>query len=136
MKKSEAIEMYRENILEAMRECYETVAKHPDIEEDIYIWEDGEIEILENVRGGSGYLKAKDSEPRELFYVTTVNMPMNYDPWDFSDYGEPEDEEEAKAELEEIISWLVENYDPDEALDEAFDRAVEEEEMEAEAYKW
>lgn len=110
MKKSEAILKYQGEIEETMISRYRTVLdSYGRVQYKVYVWEDGEIECLEGPQGDNCWLQAKDHEPRELFYVCTVESPY-FDPWDYSDHSAPDDEEERETECQEIIDYLVDNY--------------------------
>ena len=111
MKRSEAIEKYYDKIKADMVELYRSVIECDGrIQYGIYIWEDGELEHLEEVQGGTGWLKPRDYEPRELYYVTTIYVDPSFDIWDCSESGAPDDEDEREAMREEIIDWLVDDY--------------------------
>lgn len=129
MKKSEVMVMYREKIIDTMVEYYEYVLNcNGRIQYTIYIWEDGEIEILEEVQGGNSWLKPREMETRELFCVCTIDCPF-FDPWDCTDHSAPDDEEGREAERKEIIDWLVDEYKAN--VDDVFNEIltmVEEEE--------
>ena len=136
MKRSEAIRKYWENIKNWLPDLYRAVLESDGrIQYGVYVWEDGEVQILEEVQGSTAYLKPKDMEPRKLFYVTCVEFP-NFDPWDYSDHAAPDDPEKRKAERTEITDWLLEEYTrnlPD-LLDSILADAEQEEEYEALAY--
>ena len=135
MKKSEAIKKYWENIKKQLPDLYRAVLDSDGrIQYDVYVWENGEVQILEDVQGSTAYLKPKDMEPRELFYVTRIELP-NFDPWDYSDHATPDDPEEREAERSEITYWLLEEYSrnlPD-LLDSILTGAEQEEEYEIHA---
>ena len=129
MKRSEALDKYRETIIDQMVKSYKDVLENKGITEDkIYVWEDGEIEVLSDTQGGSGWLVAKEWEDRELFYAVTVSCP-NFDPWDCTADPKPDDEEEAAAYEADIIAEEVDCYrdQADEILDQAIEYAKEEE---------
>ena len=111
MKRSEALEKYRDKIEKAMVECYRCVLEcGGSVQYKIYVWDDGEIEEFEQVQGDHARLVPNDAETRELFYVDTIEMP-NYDPWDSAIDPPPEDDDAAFEEQEkEIIDWAVEEY--------------------------
>ena len=111
MKLSEAMVKYREKIEPEMVKCYRDVLEnYGRIQYDIYVWEDGEIVVHEDVQGGNAELVPGDGATRELFCVACVKMPF-YDPWDGADHGRPEDEEEAEREEKELIDYEVEEYE-------------------------
>ena len=133
MKKSEAITKYSGDIAEIMVNRYRTVLECDGrIQYKIYVWEDGEIECMEGPQGDNSWLQAKNNEPRELFYVCTIDSPC-FDPWDYSDHGAPEDDDEREAERSEIIDWLVNDYKDN--VSDKLDEIIEEAERE-ESYGW
>lgn len=110
MKRSEAIETYRESIAAEMIEKYQSVIDSDGhAQYKIYVWSDGEIETLCGPQGDNSYLKAKEWETRQLFYVTTIAFPF-FDPWDFADHARPDDEAEQEKDRKEIIDWLIDEY--------------------------
>lgn len=130
MKKSELIRENWDKLSEQMIWCYEQVIRsYGRIEYQIYLWEDGEIELLQGPQGDNSWLKPRDAEPRELYYICTVDAPF-FDPWDLSDHGAPDDEEEKEREYEEIIAWCMDEYklNVDEKLSDIIEE-VEREEM-------
>ena len=112
MKKSEIIKKYEDKIIETMIEYYEAIVRYNGrVEYALYIWEDGEIEVLEKTSGDNSWLQAKDWEERELFYVTTVKVDSSFNIWDGAgDISIPEDEDEAAEMEEELIENLVNEY--------------------------
>lgn len=123
MKDYEIIETFRKAIAAEMIEKYRTVLNcSGHIQYKIYIWEDGEIESLEQPEGDTGYLKARDSEPRQLVYVVTVSAPC-FDPWDFAESSAPDDPEERETEEQAIIDSLVDGYR--ESVPDIIDNAIE-----------
>ena len=121
MKKSEVISSFAPAIEAAMVDCYRSVLRYDgQIQYDVYVYSDGTVRTIEQVQGDNSRLAKDESDPRELYYVTTVSAP-GVDVLDMAgivDIPETEDEEEvAKAEA---IDWLVEEYEAagaDEALD-------------------
>lgn len=110
MKKSEVINKYRNVIADIMVECYNSVLEsYGRIQYKVYIWEDGVIDTLEQVQGDNAYLVPKDREPRELYYVTTVDSPC-FDPWDYADEAAPDDEAVREQMERIIIAGLVDDY--------------------------
>ncbi len=108
--KLEVIEANEEKIIAEMESCYRSVLECDGrVEYKIYVWEDGEIEIFEDVQGGTTYLKANEYEERWLYGVTRVSFP-NFDP--FESYPEtiPEDEDERDALREELIDEQMSYY--------------------------
>ena len=129
MKRSEIITKYEKDIKTEMVKCYRFVLdSFGRIQYKIYVWEDGEIECLEGVQGDNSYLKAKDSEPRELYYICTIDSPC-FDPWDYSDHSAPEDETEREKEKQEIIDYIVDEYETNvsDVLDTIITEAEQEE---------
>ena len=112
MQRSEVINRYETEIIEAMIEYYEEVIRYNGrVEYALYIWEDGEIEVLEKTSGDNSWLQAKDWEERELFYVTTVKVDSSFNIWDgVGGISIPEDEDEAAEMEEELIENLVDEY--------------------------
>lgn len=122
MKKSEVIEEYRDNIAAAMREDYRSVLECGGrIEYQIYVWEDGEIEELQEVQGSHTWLKPKDGEERQLFHVITISYPF-FNPWDFSTESIPDDDDERENAEKEIIDWLCDEYEND--IDNLIDEQI------------
>lgn len=111
MKQVEVITSNKAAIIDAMKSAYRAVL-HADgrIAVQIYIWEDGELETLEDVQGSTSWLQARDAEPRRLYYVTTVDAGPCFDIWDASENGKPDDPDEAAALQDEITDWLMESY--------------------------
>ena len=111
MKQTEVITSNKDAIIDAMKSAYRAVL-HSDgrIAVQIYIWEDGELETLEDVQGSTSWLQARDAEPRRLYYVTTVDAGPCFDIWDASENGKPDDPDEAAALQDEITDWLMESY--------------------------
>lgn len=127
MKKSEAIKAYASAITETMRESYRDVLESEGrVQYQIYVWEDGDITRLPGVQGDNSYLKPHDWNSIQLFYVTTVSCP-NLDLWDCADHSAPEDQEQRESEEQEIIDYLMDEYDPDEELDKVLEEAKREE---------
>lgn len=134
MKKSEAIEAYREKISAAMREDYRAVLEAKGrIEYQIYVWEDGEIEELQEVQGSNSWLKPKDWETRALFHVITISYPF-FDPWDCTPEPRPDDENEREKEEAEIIDWLCDEYDSE--IEGILDEQIKIAEQEGEICDW
>ena len=110
MKKSEAIKKYQPEIMETMSEKYRNVLESEGrLQYRIYVWSDGEIECLEGPQGDNSYLKAKDSEPRTLFYVDTVSAP-GFSIWDAAGESAPENEQEAEEMAKSVIDSCMEEY--------------------------
>lgn len=110
MNRSEIISKYSHKITDSAPVLYRSVLEsYGMIQYQLYVWEDGEIDYLEQVQGDNAYLIPKDSEPRTLAYVCTISSPC-FDPWDYTDHSAPETEEEREKEQEEIIDCLVDSY--------------------------
>ena len=111
MKKSELIRKHYDALYDAMLERYNRVLQaNGRTEYDIYIWSDGEIEGLCKTQGDNSWLVAGESEPCDLYYVTTVTTGPCFDIWDVADHSAPEDDAEREAEEEELREYLAENY--------------------------
>ena len=125
MKKSEVIEKYEHEIIEEMKDAYRCCLNTDgDCTEQIWIWEDGEIEVLFNVRPNTGVLVPRAGEDRQLFYVLTVDeISSNFSIWDTTCEPEPDDENEAEKMKQELMQDILDEYDPyiqfDEVLAEA-----------------
>lgn len=110
MKKSEVLKAYRDSIAESMVEHYRAVLESEGrIEYKIYIWDDGELEVMEEVQGSNDYLVAKDWETRTLHYVATIDSPC-FDPWDYTEEDKPDDDDERETMEQDIINYLVSEY--------------------------
>lgn len=73
MKKSEIIINNYDTILNALGACYrDALESDGRMQYALYVWEDGEIEILPKVSGDHTYLIPKECEPRQLVHVMTV----------------------------------------------------------------
>ena len=124
MTRLETIEKYSDIIKDTMVDHYVSVLNAMGrIQYKIYIWDNGDIECLEGVQGDNSYLKAKDSETRNLYYVCTVSAP-NFDPWDYTDHAAPDNAAERDKECAEIIEYLVDEYRQN--LPDVFDSILEE----------
>ena len=131
MKDSEIIRKFSDVIAAEMVSRYRSVLECAGrVQYQIYIWEDGEIEVLPGPQGDNSYLKAKDYEPRTLVYVRTISSPF-FDPWDYTDESAPDDEDERDATEQEIIDWLVDEFrnSTDDILDSVIEEVEREEEM-------
>ena len=78
MKKSEVIREYNDEIRDTIVESIVEVARiaienETVMQEQIYIWSDGETETLWGPEGDNSFLVAKDHEDRQIFYVATVS---------------------------------------------------------------
>jgi len=108
MKRSEALKKYAAVITEKLPALYrETMESFGRVQYAVYVWEDGELQILEQVHGDNSYLIPKDGEPRELFYICTIS---GYNVWDTFSDSVPDSEAE-KADMEAgLIDDQVQNY--------------------------
>ena len=134
MKTSEAIIKYADAIKSEMVNRYRTVLECDGrIQYKIYVWDDGEIEVMECVPGDNSYLVPKSAETRQLFHVCTVSEP-NFDPWDCADHSAPEDEDERESERAEIIDYLMRDYEDrvSDILDATLDGTIQGEEYDGE----
>ena len=128
MKKSEIISSNYNKIIDVMVDRYEDVLiSGGRVQYKLFVWEDGEIECLEGCQGDTSYLRPKQNESRELYYVCTIDAPC-FDPWDMTDHSAPDDEEEREREKREIIDWLVDEY-RHEGAEALLDATIEEAEM-------
>ena len=128
MKKSEIISSNYNKIIDVMVDRYEDVLNSGGrVQYKLFVWEDGEIECLEGCQGDTSYLRPKQNESRELYYVCTIDAPY-FDPWDMTDHSAPDDEEEREREKHEIIDCLVDEYRR-EGADALLAATIEEAEM-------
>lgn len=121
MKKSEVITRFAPAIEAAMVDCYRSVLRYDgQIQYGVYVYSDGTVRTIEQVQGDSARLAKDESDPRELYYVTTVSAP-GVDVFDLAGIADnSETEEEQEVAKAEAIDWLVEDYEAsgaDEALD-------------------
>lgn len=124
MKRSEVIKNNKESLMNAMIECYQDILEFGgDCQYKIFIWDDGELELLFGPQGDHSSLAAHEMEPRELYYVCTISEP-HFDPWDCTDHSAPEDEAERETEKKEIIDWCVTRYK--ESVLETLNRIIDE----------
>lgn len=99
------------DILREMTAAYRTVLEcDGSVQESIYIWSDGSIEVLEGCQGDNSILVARSHETRKLYYVTTVDEPF-VNVFALSGIDIPDNEEEIETAKAEAIDWLVETYD-------------------------
>lgn len=111
MKDYEVIEANFDRVANAMVEDYRAVLEsYGRIQYKLYIWEDGDLESLEQFQGDNSYLVPNRCESRDLFLVDTIDAPF-YDPWDFTCDSRPEDEEEAARMEAEINDCMVSEYE-------------------------
>lgn len=146
MTKSEVLKEHSEEFMQAMREAYIDLmhcAAPTKCEYELYIWEDGEIETLLKPVGSSGFLQAKQEEPRWLDYVCRVRAD---DVWQYMDAEKPsewdydtqEEYEKATAEAEameaEAIEELCAQYDPEEAFYWIMKEIIQDEKLDEERW--
>lgn len=111
MKRSEVLEKYTVSISDAMVDAYRAVIESSgSVQYQIYVWEDGEIERLQGPLGDNSWLKPRDCEPRNLYYVCTVSEPC-CDPWSLAGVEVPDDETEREVAWQEVVDWLVREYE-------------------------
>ena len=133
MKRSEILEKYRDKIEKEMVECYRSVLENSgNIQYDVYVWDDGEIRVHEDVQGSISRLVPCDAETRKLFFVDRIEMPF-YDPWDSSIDAPPDDDAEREAQEKDIIDYEVEQYGANvsDRMDEMIDDAERDERYDA-----
>lgn len=113
LKKSEIIREYRDaienEIIECMVETADTAIRNNSITQyQVYIWSDGEIETLFGPEGDNSFLRAKEWEDRELYYVGTVSgrgVQEDFNSWAF--LYEDADKEEANDEvIEDYLAYF------------------------------
>lgn len=73
----------------------------------IYIWDDGELEVNETVPGSHDWPAPREGSSHDLHYILDV---QGFNPWDIADCREPDDEEEADAMRQELIDMAVDSY--------------------------
>ena len=127
-------EIIRENwgtIAEEMTRLYDLVLTYEGrILYRLYIWEDGELERLEDVPGSNTWLQPRDAEPRALFYVTTISAP-NWSPWDVLGISPMEDDaEDRDIAIDEAKQLELDAYA--ESVPDVLDAIIEEAEREEE----
>lgn len=119
MKKSEIVSNNYVSILDAIGTCYRDALEHDgSMQYGVYVWEDGEIEILPAVTGDSTYLVPKDCEPRQLVHVMTVGGNTCH----YSDgLDGTETEDEITTWLDELAGQYLDEqveYDLDDVIEE------------------
>ena len=111
MTKSEVISANIDKLAAAMVERYRNVLEsNGRMQYKIYIWEDGELEIMQSVQGDHSWLQPRDAEPRALYYVTTISEAPGFNLFDAGGVAEPEDDAERETAEAEIIDWLMDRY--------------------------
>lgn len=128
MTKSEVIRTNYAKIEDELADCYRCVLESGgSVQYSVYIWEDGKIETIEGVQGDHSRLVPYECEPRQLYYVATVALPL-YDPWDHSIDGIPDDDAEREAAEKEINDWMIDEYRN--TLDDTLDGIIADAEQE------
>ena len=129
MKKSEIITRFAPALETEMVRCYRSVLESAGrIQYGLYIWNDGEVMVHEEIQGDNVTVRPGNSETRELFPVLTVAAPF-VDVFDLAGMDRPEDSAEADAAEAEAIDWLVDQY-ASEGASEQLDSAIRDVEME------
>lgn len=127
MKKSEVIREYndeiRDTIVESIVEVAQIAIENETVmQEQIYIWSDGETETLWGPEGDNSFLVANEYEDRQIFYVATVSG-RDYD-WLFKDYKDQADDMDGDEVLDAFLDatreWGKEH------AQELIDKAVQE----------
>lgn len=114
------VEANEEKIRNFIEACFdEMMRSNFTLSEQVYIWEDGELDDLVEVGYSSGWLQPKDSEPRELYHLATL---YESDPSGWSTGYFIEDEEEAEEAYAEALNWWRENK-LDEIMAEVYEAA-------------
>lgn len=115
------VESKREEIEATMQECFESVLEANGANQfTIYLWDNGDIQVLEDVQGSHSRLVPREGYDHELFKIVTISIPC----FDWRDYcsehiPDADDEPEAYEQLrEDTIEWYKEDYNPSELLDE------------------
>ena len=124
MKISKFLSKYARDLTEVIVAAYRSVIESEgETQVKVYIWEDGEIETLEQPCGSnSGFVPADGRH-----YVCTISEPF-FNVWDAAGVTPPDDEEseEFDREWEAAVDWLVEEYKrscADEVIDDAIKQA-------------
>ena len=111
MKRSEIIAAHYDAIISEMIDDYRNVVKYDGrIQYKLYIWDDGEFEWITGPQGDNSWLQPREAETRELFYITTICVDPSFNIWDYSENGEPDDDNEKDKMRDEIIDYLVDGY--------------------------
>ena len=135
MTKAEVIKNNYDEIIKTMVVLRRDVLEHDGRNQhQIYIWEDGEIRVLEGSQGDNSYLVPNNGESRNLYYVCTVDAPF-FSPWDYVDETPPEDESQCEMVEQQVIDFLMDEYKEDivyEILDSVIKEAKTWEELEQE----
>lgn len=122
MTKIEAITNHRDAIANEMIDRYRAVLEADGtIQYRIYLWDDGEIQSMEQVQGDRTWLESRDSG-RRLYYITAIDAPC-FNPWGSADCPAPDDEDEREAMRQEIIDWCVDQYR--ESISDTIDAIIE-----------
>lgn len=109
----EVIRKYREEIEEALVNAYRMVLdNNGESQIMLYIWDDGEIEYMEDVQGGNSYYVPGSSASQDLHWIWTIDEPF-FDPWDYADHPRPRSKAKQESERAEIINECVSNFASD-----------------------
>ena len=115
------VESNRKEIEATMQECYESVIDaNGVIQFSIYLWDNGEIKVLEDVQGGNSFLAPHEGYDHELFRLIEIAEPC-FDWTNYCDEKVPDKDDEPdayEALKENIIQWLKEDYNPSDILDD------------------
>lgn len=130
---ADIINANRSTIETDIRECYREVLETDGrVQYQIYIWEDGEIEHLYEAQGSHCWLQPRDSEPRALYHITTLEAQC----FDWRDYAErlPEEPDEDDYDDSDAYEAAKQTYEAacETARTEVIDRWLAEEEDEDE----
>ena len=127
MTKLEVLKKHRTAIEQKAVELYRTVLECDGmIQFSLYVWEDGEIESLQDTNGGNDVLRPRDSEPRQLFFVDRISYP-NFSWEDMMFDSVSEDEDERERQRQEAIDFAVDAFKDE--FSDRFDSIIKEVEM-------
>ena len=127
MKNYEIISNNYAEILDAISVSYrDALESDGSMKYAIYVWEDGEIEILPKTNGDNTYLVPKECEPRQLVYVMTVG---GYN----CRYSEGLNGTETEEEISTWLDELAKRYMDEQAENDLDDRIKELKQEEFEA---
>ena len=123
MRLSEAIRTYYDDIREELVNSYRIVLESDGkLQRSVYVWEDGEIEVLEDVQGSNSWLQPRRMETRKLFFVKCVAEPCFCWCDLCNEESIPDGEEERETLHRDAISWAVEDFE--ERLDDLLDTII------------
>lgn len=116
MKKADIIREYNDEIRESIIESIAEVARiaienNTIMQEQVYIWSDGETETLCGPEGDNSFLVAKEHEDRQIYHVATVTGRGYAEDFEgFRDQAEDMTEDEIiECYLEYVREWAKEN---------------------------